>query len=73
MCSTNFTVRRKAVLTALHWLQRYNKAYQHITIAEGNLDWMDGELEAELPCGIEEDNLEAGGCAGKLLFVFDVP
>ena len=58
LCSTNFTVRRKVVLTALHWLQRHNKACQHITIAEGNLDWMDGKTEAELPCGMEEDNLD---------------
>jgi hypothetical protein len=58
LCSTNFTVRREAVLAALRWLQRYNKAYHHITIAEGNLDWMDGKPEAELPCGMEEDNLD---------------
>jgi hypothetical protein len=55
LCSTNFTVRREAVLTALRWLQRYNKAYEHITIAEGNLSWMEGKAEAELPCNMEDD------------------
>jgi hypothetical protein len=58
LCSTNFTVRREAVLTALRWLQRYNKAYKHITIAESNLNWMDGKAEAELPCNME-DNLDS--------------
>jgi hypothetical protein len=43
---------------ALFWLQRCDKACQHITIAEGILDWMDGKPEAELPCGMEEDNLD---------------
>jgi hypothetical protein len=66
LCSTNFTVRRQAVLTALNWLRRYNKAYEHITIAESNLDWMDGKQEAELPCNMEEDNLDGDNGAGKL-------
>jgi hypothetical protein len=29
-----------------------------MTIAEGGLDWMDGKPEAELPHGMEEDDLD---------------
>jgi hypothetical protein len=59
LCSTNFTVRREVVLATLHWLQRHDKAHQHMTIAEGNLDCMDGKTEAALPCSMEEDNLDS--------------
>ena len=58
LCNTNFTVRRKTVLTAFRWLRRPDKACKCVTIAKGNLEWMDGKAEAELPCDVEEDNLD---------------
>ena len=43
-----YSIRRTKVLAALRWLKRYNIEYQDIEIDESNLDWMNGEEEAEL-------------------------
>ena len=50
-----FTVNKGRVLRALYWLikhhQDYRQAYERkeLTIDPSNLDWMDGNEEAELP------------------------
>jgi hypothetical protein len=46
-----FVIRRHVVLRALRWLKRFNVNYKDIEIDEANLDWMEGQDEAELPGG----------------------
>ena len=40
-----FRIRKQKVLDALKWLKQYNPEYADITIADGNLEWMDSEEE----------------------------
>lgn len=52
-----FTIHRKVVLSALHWLRKYNCLYKDIVIAEDNFDWMkDGCRQDLLAQTIQEDN-----------------
>jgi hypothetical protein len=58
-----FSIRRSVVLNALRWLKRHNKYYKDIAICEENLDWMEGNEEAQLDVttvddinGVCEDN-----------------
>ena len=44
----SLTVRRKKVLDALYWLQKFNHLYHDLIINPSNLDWMKGQDEAEL-------------------------
>ena len=55
-CKTTFKVRKDKVLTALRWLKHFNPQYKDITIAEENLDWIDG-CSGELPPTTPEDDL----------------
>ena len=44
-------VRRSKVMKALHWLKKYHVEYRNDTslvIDESNLDWMDGQEEAQI-------------------------
>lgn len=50
-----FMVRRKKVLDALRWLQKYNREYKDINILESNLNWFEGE-EGALDTQISIDN-----------------
>ena len=43
-----YTIRRTKVLAALRWLKKYNIEYSDIVIDESNLNWMNGQEEAEL-------------------------
>jgi len=43
-----FTVRRKQVLAALRWLKKHNEVYRDITIAEDNLDWLEGKESGDI-------------------------
>jgi len=47
--SRTFTVRRDKVLRALLWLKEHNPLYADIDIKPENLDWMEGNCEADLP------------------------
>ena len=44
-----FLIRKDNVLKALRWLVDHNPEYQHVTIAETNLNWMKDMSEAQLP------------------------
>ena len=54
--SKAFSIRKKEVLDALRWLQKYNALYQNITIAEENLDWIEDGKEQELPGKVHIEN-----------------
>jgi len=47
--SRTFTVRRDKILRALSWLKAHNPLYADIDIKPENLDWMEGNNEADLP------------------------
>jgi hypothetical protein len=52
-----FTICRKVVLSALHWLEKYNLVYKDVVIAEEKLDWIEDGCEQELPANtIEEED-----------------
>jgi hypothetical protein len=55
-----FTIRKQKVLEALKWLKKHHRWYRDdpdLVINESNLDWMNGEEEAELTdIEIIEDN-----------------
>ena len=54
-----FKIRRSKVMNALIWLKKYNPVYAHIEINEKNLDWMEGNEEAEIPdISVQEDSKE---------------
>lgn len=44
-----FVINRRRVINALEWLKKHNQLYHDITIAESNLDWMNGKRRADLP------------------------
>ena len=44
-----FIIRREKVMNALRWLKKYNRHYDDIIIAEENMNWMNGNDEAEIP------------------------
>ena len=45
----SFVIRRKKVLDALYWLQKYNRHYNDVIVDANRLNWMDDQEEAELP------------------------
>ena len=53
--SKYFKIRKKNVLSALHWLKEHSNAYKDINIREENLDWMEGASEADLKDVIDFD------------------
>ena len=55
----HFMVRKSNVFGALHWLVQHNdECKKCVKTVKGNLEWMDGDEEAELP-GVHD--LEGGG------------
>lgn len=60
IASKMFVVRKKAVLDALKWLKEFNVEYKNIQIEESNLNWIENNIEQELPANlIEMDDIEA--------------
>jgi hypothetical protein len=49
-------VNKQNVLEALLWLKKHNAHYANITINESNLDWMNGQNEANI--GTQASNLK---------------
>ena len=45
---TTLRVNRERLLTALKWLKQHNPFYKNIRIVEANLDWMNGQEEANI-------------------------
>ena len=45
---TTLKVNRERLLSALKWLKRHNPFYKNIRIVEANLDWMNGQQEANI-------------------------
>lgn len=50
----HYLINRRRVLTALHWLKRYNILYSNITIDVENLGWMENNEELVLPTYVHE-------------------
>ena len=48
--SKAFMVRKQKVLSALHWLKRYNHLYSDIEIQPSNMDWIENGQEGSMPC-----------------------
>ncbi len=44
----SFRVNKQNLLEALLWLKKHNSHYANITINESNLDWMNGQNEANI-------------------------
>ena len=51
---TMLKVKRENVIEALLWLKKHNPFYRNIRINESNLDWMEGNEEANLATVAEE-------------------
>lgn len=49
VATRTFTVRRSRVMKALKFLKKHSIAFSDITIDEGNLQWMEGMEEQDLP------------------------
>ena len=49
-----FRIRKAEVLDALRWLKKYNRDYANIEIEESNLNWIENEVEQELPSHLIE-------------------
>ena len=47
-----FVIRKQFVLDALRWLKQYNVEYANIQIEESNLDWIENNIEQELPANL---------------------
>jgi hypothetical protein len=47
--SKSFCVRKSKVLTALHWMKKFNRQYADIEIREDNLSWITNGVEMQLP------------------------
>jgi hypothetical protein len=41
-------VNKQNILEALPWLKKHNALYADITINDSNLDWMNGQNEANI-------------------------
>lgn len=51
--SKAFSIRKKNVLLALHWLKEFNNVFEDILIDESNLSWMGESQEKYLPANIQ--------------------
>ena len=55
--STSFMIRKKNVLDALQWLQKYNVHYADIEIVGENMDWIANGSEQQLPATLLQEEI----------------